>query len=328
MSNTPLLKRIKIKFNSNKKDSRDVCKEAEQSLKPTRPSQQDVDLKALEIFQYLVQEFYTAEPVPFEIATAVEQDLHPLYGMQVLGFDPEASPQDLQDMAPDPVYDDQSELLLPEVQDIDMGLQDCEDGDLSLDLTAIDASLPPYLLCDSPIKETFVPDPFPYTMPSYANDDVDMTVIAPPPPNPTLEPRLGSGASAKLPRERRERGRRDDDDDENTVHQCGECGKTFLKRRYLDRHQEIHDRKNSNKPPEFICDICGKGFIFKHRLDKHKKIHGEKMFSCDICGKSVSTNHGKRLASLTPRADQSHEGAFGIVVQVLHLQCSLPHPKR
>jgi hypothetical protein len=277
MTTTPLFKRIKIKFSKVATEKEMPVEEVKmEPITAPRPKlkEEEIQHKALEIFQYLLEEFYPTEWEPSHIARAAEDESIPR----------QQKPSVDEDMA----ADDEQDLKLPDLESIDLPMIDLEaldDLDLELEEQVVEDNVPAYLLYETPILPTFIPDPFPYTMIPYQKDEVKEPFQAStnntttPPPPPLVQ---------KVPRERRERA----PDDDDVIHSCHECGKVFLKRRYLDRHLEIHDRKNSNAPPEFICDLCGKAFIFKHRLDKHKKIHGEKMFSCEICGKSVATSHG------------------------------------
>ncbi|KAM4029888.1 LOW QUALITY PROTEIN: uncharacterized protein ACNLHF_022211 [Anomaloglossus baeobatrachus] len=63
---------------------------------------------------------------------------------------------------------------------------------------------------------------------------------------------------------------------------CSECGKCFIGKPDLVRHQKIHYTRE--KP--FSCSECEKCFIWKSNLIVHQRCHtGEKPFSCSECGK-------------------------------------------
>ncbi|XP_077322013.1 uncharacterized protein LOC143955764 [Lithobates pipiens] len=65
-------------------------------------------------------------------------------------------------------------------------------------------------------------------------------------------------------------------------HSCSECGKSFLLKKQLVKHQRVH---YGVKP--FPCDECGKTFSSRGELVRHQKIHlGIKSYTCPQCGKS------------------------------------------
>uniref|UniRef100_A0A182LVK3 C2H2-type domain-containing protein n=1 Tax=Anopheles culicifacies TaxID=139723 RepID=A0A182LVK3_9DIPT len=61
--------------------------------------------------------------------------------------------------------------------------------------------------------------------------------------------------------------------------QCTECGKWFLDRYFLRRHELVHTKE---KP--YQCDKCSKSFTQKASLSTHMLIHSrEKKYQCKLC---------------------------------------------
>lgn len=82
---------------------------------------------------------------------------------------------------------------------------------------------------------------------------------------------------------------------------CGICGKDFVRRHDLFRHEKRHVQKSAEIPGKsgtefnpiqnplnnhFICGICGREFVRKHDLYRHEKRHlGVRPYQCSTCGK-------------------------------------------
>ncbi|CAK8691587.1 unnamed protein product [Clavelina lepadiformis] len=61
---------------------------------------------------------------------------------------------------------------------------------------------------------------------------------------------------------------------------CDVCDKSFLKRRYLSIHKQLH---STIKP--YTCKYCEKSFPHKYRLNRHLLTHtGDKPWPCVTCG--------------------------------------------
>jgi len=73
------------------------------------------------------------------------------------------------------------------------------------------------------------------------------------------------------------------------VHQCNVCGKTFGKKKLLNRHiSRVHNNDKS-----FFCHYCTKTFGRNEHLNRHiVEVHQttEKLFKCDQCEQSFKTN--------------------------------------
>lgn len=76
-------------------------------------------------------------------------------------------------------------------------------------------------------------------------------------------------------------------DDDSHHYECDECGRTYTRKKNLDKHKKVHRELASGvrKPPEKfgICPHCGDNFPTKS-LPVHIRRHtGEKPFACDEC---------------------------------------------
>ncbi|XP_028269793.1 zinc finger protein 260-like [Parambassis ranga] len=70
-----------------------------------------------------------------------------------------------------------------------------------------------------------------------------------------------------------------------TWFKCDSCGKAFIDKFSLVRHQRIH---TGEKKP-YSCNICSKRFAMSSGLTVHKRSHtGERPYMCNICGKGFS----------------------------------------
>jgi uncharacterized Zn-finger protein len=66
------------------------------------------------------------------------------------------------------------------------------------------------------------------------------------------------------------------------------CGKTFLARKDLQVHTNVHTGKK-----DYLCQHCGKGFSQRANYDRHilckHTDNAARNFNCHICGKSFLT---------------------------------------
>ena len=61
------------------------------------------------------------------------------------------------------------------------------------------------------------------------------------------------------------------------MHSCNLCGKSFRRKRNLQRHQVScaigRGRKKAEPSSKFICEVCGKIFARKDSLKQHFRGH-------------------------------------------------------
>ncbi|KAL4720881.1 hypothetical protein ACJJTC_003015 [Scirpophaga incertulas] len=75
-------------------------------------------------------------------------------------------------------------------------------------------------------------------------------------------------------------------------YECSLCSYTAKTRKYLTRHVSL---RHKGQPKKMECKQCGKKFMFKCLLDKHQRVHtGEKPNKCDFCGKAFSSRYSLR----------------------------------
>lgn len=67
------------------------------------------------------------------------------------------------------------------------------------------------------------------------------------------------------------------------VFRCEQCGKEYSRKDVLLKHKKRSCKGKKNKV--FECSVCSKQFIRKKNLDRHCEIHLKKNYTCDICDK-------------------------------------------
>ncbi|XP_036424694.1 zinc finger and SCAN domain-containing protein 21-like isoform X2 [Colossoma macropomum] len=73
-------------------------------------------------------------------------------------------------------------------------------------------------------------------------------------------------------------------------HTCETCGKAFLSKRDLKRHEHTH---TGAKP--FTCSVCERSFNDHGNMRKHMAVHtGAQPYSCSLCGRAFSESGNLR----------------------------------
>ncbi|XP_031421049.1 uncharacterized protein LOC105908810 isoform X2 [Clupea harengus] len=68
---------------------------------------------------------------------------------------------------------------------------------------------------------------------------------------------------------------------------CTQCGKTYLSKSCLIRHQRTHTEEKKAPQLRLTCLECGKSFESKRTLTDHQTTHtGERPYLCSYCGKT------------------------------------------
>ncbi|KAK3085095.1 hypothetical protein FSP39_024128 [Pinctada imbricata] len=75
--------------------------------------------------------------------------------------------------------------------------------------------------------------------------------------------------------------------DGSGAYRCKECGKEFLKKKFLELHVK---RMHEEVTEKFTCDFCGKAFINKSELGRHRTSHDSPTHKCQTCGRMFKSN--------------------------------------
>ncbi|XP_071065703.1 zinc finger protein 350-like isoform X2 [Dasypus novemcinctus] len=85
-------------------------------------------------------------------------------------------------------------------------------------------------------------------------------------------------------------------------HECMECGKAFVRKSLLTKHQRTHTRKKLHR-----CNICEETFSRKFQLNAHLRTHRrEKPYKCIKCGKAFSKKAELTMHQQTERGVKPH----------------------
>ncbi|XP_004694080.1 PREDICTED: zinc finger protein 473 [Condylura cristata] len=87
------------------------------------------------------------------------------------------------------------------------------------------------------------------------------------------------------------------------LHECGRCGRAFLRGASLARHQAVHTGERPSKSGSrrgaplpgraekpFKCSQCDRAFAHSHYLSQHQKAHAGRTYECQACGKRFQQN--------------------------------------
>ncbi|PIO34380.1 hypothetical protein AB205_0182890, partial [Aquarana catesbeiana] len=140
---------------------------------------------------------------------------------------------------------------------------------LSLECKVEDEDITQYSPGENPTTSNVHPEPHSVDGPSYSSYPEEPQTVRDDGPSYSSYPEEPQTVrdSAVLPTEKR--------------FTCTECGKCFVKKSEIVRHQRSH---MGGKP--YSCLECGKCFSDKPTLYTHQRFHtGEKLYSCPECGK-------------------------------------------
>ncbi|XP_063695648.1 gastrula zinc finger protein XlCGF64.1-like [Culicoides brevitarsis] len=89
--------------------------------------------------------------------------------------------------------------------------------------------------------------------------------------------------------------------DQKTRYKCSFCMHTSTSQSRIQEHELGHS--DESKWP-FSCVTCGKRFVQKHSLERHQTIHlGIKPFSCESCGQSFRLSYQLKAHLQTHQTD-------------------------
>ncbi|XP_057661592.1 zinc finger protein OZF-like isoform X39 [Diorhabda carinulata] len=80
------------------------------------------------------------------------------------------------------------------------------------------------------------------------------------------------------------------EDEVTNLHSCDECGKIFISRKKLKKHQISH---SENRPHS--CTICKKTFRRKYEVTSHMNTHNGNTYNCEICSKVMKSKGSLKI---------------------------------
>nr|CAH7740333.1 unnamed protein product [Callosobruchus chinensis] len=101
-------------------------------------------------------------------------------------------------------------------------------------------------------------------------------------------------------------------------HLCHICGRTFLKKAYLELHASIHTGEMKYNCETCGRRYCGKAFAQKTNMEAHERTHtGEMRHLCQECGKTFADSSGLRKHQKGHQPPKSPKVKVEVIEQLL-----------